>query len=59
MSTLSASSFSPSSAILATHCLQDERQNFWDKQPGLAGTLTSIAQDQGIYGEGEPATLFS
>lgn len=58
MSTVSAPSFSPSSVILATHCLQDERQSFWDEQPGLTGTLTSLAQDQGIYGEGEPAVLF-
>ena len=58
MPTLSAPSFSPSSAVLATQCLHDERQNFWNEQPGLTGTLTSIPQDQGIYGEDEPATLF-
>jgi CRP/FNR family transcriptional regulator, nitrogen fixation regulation protein len=58
MSTLSTPSFSPPSAILASHFLQDERQNFWDRQPGLAGTLISVAQDQGIYSEGDQATLF-
>ena len=51
MPTLSAPSFSPSSAILVTRFLQDE-------QPGLAGTLISVAQDQGIYSEGDRATLF-
>jgi CRP/FNR family transcriptional regulator, nitrogen fixation regulation protein len=58
MSTLSVPSFRSSSAILATHFLQDERPNFWDEQPGLAGTLISMAQDQCLYGEGDQATLF-
>ncbi|HVE21965.1 MAG TPA: helix-turn-helix domain-containing protein [Acidocella sp.] len=58
MSTLSAPSFSPSSALLAAQFLQDDRQSFWDQQPGLAGTLISVAQDQGIYSEGDQATLF-
>jgi CRP/FNR family nitrogen fixation transcriptional regulator len=58
MSTLSAPSFGPSAASLPPHILQDRRQNFWEEQPGLAGTLTRIPQDQGIYGEGDQATLF-
>jgi CRP/FNR family nitrogen fixation transcriptional regulator len=58
MSTLSAPSFGPSAAILAPHFLRDRRQSFWEEQPGLAGTLTRVPQDQGIYGEGDQATLF-
>jgi CRP/FNR family transcriptional regulator, nitrogen fixation regulation protein len=58
MSTVSPPSPSPSAAILATQFLQDKPQNFWDEQPGLAGTLTSVPQDQSIYGEGDQATLF-
>jgi CRP/FNR family nitrogen fixation transcriptional regulator len=55
---MSAPSFSPSAGILAAQFLRDERQNFWDEQPGLAGTLTTLPQDQELYGEGDPATLF-
>jgi CRP/FNR family nitrogen fixation transcriptional regulator len=58
MSTLSTPSFGPSAAILPPQFLQDRRQNFWEEQPGLAGTLSRIPQDQGIYGEGDRATLF-
>ena len=58
MSTMSAPSSSVSAGILAAHFLQDQRQSFWDEQPGLAGTLTSLPQDQELYGEGDPATLF-
>ena len=58
MSTLSAPSFSPSAPLPATRFLHAEPQNFWDEQPGLTGTLTSIPQDQGIYSEGDQAIWF-
>jgi CRP/FNR family transcriptional regulator, nitrogen fixation regulation protein len=59
MSTMSApSSYNPTAATLMSHLLQEPRQSFWDQPPGLAGTLTSVAQDQGIYGEGDQANLF-
>jgi CRP/FNR family transcriptional regulator, nitrogen fixation regulation protein len=58
MSPLSAPSFGPSAAIRPPHFLQDRGPNFWEEQPGLAGTLTRVPQDQGIYGEGDQATLF-
>jgi CRP/FNR family nitrogen fixation transcriptional regulator len=55
---MSIPSFSPSAGILAAHFLQDQRRSFWDEQPGLAGTLTNVPQDHGLYGEGDAATLF-
>jgi CRP/FNR family nitrogen fixation transcriptional regulator len=55
---MSAPTSSVSAGILAAHFLRDPRRSFWDEQPGLAGTLTNLPQDQELYGEGDPATLF-